>query len=164
MVCSFVLIYFDSHQLCIQWKQTVFNFRLLIERYAQFWFFRKGWEKSFSTTFYVWFFKNNVSHLILYSINWQNFIASLPFFLEILSNMCIAIVCFPGFDVINFENNLIFLIKPFLYMTRKSRQKLKYLENQKSFQGEIKSFAIIFKRFSVSKNFLRPETEPLIKF
>ena len=78
--------------------------------------------------------------------------------------MCIAIVCFPGFDVINFENNLIFLIKPFLYMTRKSRQKLKYLGNQKSFQGEIKSFAIIFKRFSVSKNFLRPETEPLIKF
>ena len=36
-------------------------------------------------------------------------------------------------DVINFEINLIFLIKPFFYMTKKSRQKLKYLENDKSF-------------------------------
>ena len=34
---------------------------------------------------------------------------------------------------------LIFLIKPFRYMTKKWRQKLKYLENEKSFWGEIKS-------------------------
>ena len=38
-----------------------------------------------------------------------------------------------GCDVIHFEINLIFLIKPFFYMTKKSRQKLKYLENDKSF-------------------------------
>ena len=47
--------------------------------------------------------------------------------------MCIAIVCFPGCDIIGFEINLIFLIKPFLYMTKKSRQKFKYLEKEKSF-------------------------------
>ena len=41
-------------------------------------------------------------------------------------------------------SDLIFLIKPFWYMTKKSRQKLKYLENGKSFWGEIKS---IFHRF-----------------
>ena len=35
--------------------------------------------------------------------------------------------------------NLIFLIKPFLYITKKSRKKLKYLENGKSFWGEIKN-------------------------
>ena len=35
--------------------------------------------------------------------------------------------------------DLIFLIKPFFYMTKKSRQNLKYLENEISFQGEIKS-------------------------
>ena len=58
---------------------------------------------------------------------------------EILGNVCIAIVCFPGCDVINFEMNLIFLIKPFFYMTEKSRQKFKYLENENSFQDEIKS-------------------------
>ena len=57
----------------------------------------------------------------------------LPLLLEILGNMCIAIVCEQGCDVKNFRINLIFLIKPFLYMNRKSRQELKYLENEKSF-------------------------------
>ena len=33
----------------------------------------------------------------------------------------------------NFEINLVFLIKSFFYMTKISRQKLKYLENEKSF-------------------------------
>ena len=36
-------------------------------------------------------------------------------------------VCYPGCDVIKFEINLIFLIKPFRYMRKKSRQKRKYL-------------------------------------
>ena len=31
--------------------------------------------------------------LMLYSINWQNFIPWLPLLIEILGNMCIAIVC-----------------------------------------------------------------------
>ena len=47
--------------------------------------------------------------------------------------MCIAIICQPGRDIKNFKINLIFLIKLLLYMTKKSRQKLKYLENEKSF-------------------------------
>ena len=42
--------------------------------------------------------------LVLYSINWLNFIACLPLLLEILGNMCIAIVCFPGCDI-NFQIN-----------------------------------------------------------
>ena len=55
--------------------------------------------------------------------------------------MYIAIVCFPGCDVMNFE------IKPFLYMTKKSIQKLKYLENEKSFYDKksnsyLKSFQL----------------------
>ena len=54
---------------------------------------------------------------------------------------CITIVCYPGCDVIKFEINLIFLIKPFCQMTKKSRQKLKYLENEKSFQREIKNIS-----------------------
>ena len=66
-------------------------------------------------------------------VNWSNFIVWLPLLLEILANMCIAIVCFPGCDVINFEVNLIFLIKPFFYMTKMSKQKFKYLENKKCF-------------------------------
>ena len=42
------------------------NFRPLIQRYGKFSFFRKEPRTSFSTTFCVWFFKKNVSHVILY--------------------------------------------------------------------------------------------------
>ena len=66
--------------------------------------------------------------LIVYSINWPNFILWLPVLLEILDNMCIATVFFKGRDVINFQINRIFLIKLFYYyLTKKSRQKLTYL-------------------------------------
>ena len=51
--------------------------------------------------------------LMLYSINWPNFIVWLLLLLEILGNMCIALVCYPGCDVMDFEFNLIFLIEPF---------------------------------------------------
>ena len=43
-------------------------------------------------------------------------------------------------------------------MTKKSRQKFKYLENEKSFYGEIKSIFHYFKGLSVAKNCLRPES------
>ena len=59
--------------------------------------------------------------LMLYPINWPNFIAWLPFLLKILLNMCIIIVCQPSCDVIDFEINLINLIKPFSCMTKKWR-------------------------------------------
>ena len=75
--------------------------------------------------------------------------------LETLGNMFVAIVCFTGCDVIKFEINLSFLIKSFFYMTKRSRQKFKYLENEKSFSGEIESIFHNFKGFLVVKNCLR---------
>ena len=54
-------------------------------------------------------------------------LTDIPLPREILGNMCIAIVYLPGCDVINFE------ISCFFYMTKKLRQKFKYLENEKSF-------------------------------
>ena len=77
--------------------------------------------------------------LMLYSINLTNFVVWLSLTLEIFGNMCIAIVCFSGFDFISFEINLIFLIKVFFYILKNARQKCKNLENGKSFSGEIKS-------------------------
>ena len=74
-----------------------------------------------------------------HSLNWPNFIACLSLLLVILCNMCIATVYWPGCDVISFEINLIFLIKSFFYLTKKSRQKCKYLKNEKTFWHEIKS-------------------------
>ena len=48
-------------------------------------------------------------------------------------------------DIRNLEIKLIFLIKPLRYMTKKSRQKFKYLENEKSLWGEKKAFFFFFK-------------------
>ena len=77
--------------------------------------------------------------LSLYYITWSNFIVGLHLIHEILCTMCIIIVCWPSHDVINFEINVISLIKSFTCRTKKSRQKYKYLENKKSFSNEIKS-------------------------
>ena len=63
----------------------------MIQRHAQFWFFRKGSGNSFSTTSCLWSFIKKVS--VLYSINWPNFIIWLPLLLEILCNTFIAIIC-----------------------------------------------------------------------
>ena len=69
VVCSLVSKNFYSPQLDIQSKQTAQNFRILIQRYAQFWFFRKESGKSFFTAFCVCRFKKNDSDVIfmLYS-------------------------------------------------------------------------------------------------
>ena len=82
--------------------------------------------------------------LMVHSINWPNFFVWLPLMLKIFGNMCIT-------------------IKSFCYMTKTSRQKLKYPENEKSLLVEIRSIFIIFKWLSVVKNCLRPESAPLRK-
>ena len=48
----------------------------------------------------------------LYFIDLPHFIDWLPLLVGILGNMYVAIVCLTGCDVISFEINLIFLIKP----------------------------------------------------
>ena len=94
--------------------------------------------------------------LMSYSVNWPNFMIWLPLLLEILGNICNAIVCFPVCDDINFEINLIFLIKPILYITRKSRQKFSNWSK--------KTFFIIFKGLLADKYCLRLESAPLTIF
>ena len=92
-------------------------------------------EKSLglvSSPYFVYDFSRKM-FLMLYSINWPNFTVWLSLLLEILDNMCIALVSEPGYGVMNFEINLIFLIKLFFYMTNNSTLKPKYLENKKSF-------------------------------
>ena len=85
-----------------------------------------------SSPHFVYHFSRKL-FLMLYSINLPNFIALLPLLLEILFNMCIAIVCQPGCDVMNSGINLVFQSKPFFYMTKNARQRFKHLENEKSF-------------------------------
>ena len=89
------------HKTLHYWSRDMFNFDFL--------------EKAFSRKMLI----------IFYPINWPHFIVWLPLVLQILGNIYIAIVCFPGCHTmsIKFEISLIFLIKLFLYMTKKSRQK-----------------------------------------
>ena len=46
--------------------------------------------------------------------------------------MCIAIICFLVCDAINFQINLISLMKAYPYITKKSRQKEKENENERT--------------------------------
>ena len=64
----------------------------------------------------------------------------------------------------NFEINLIFVIKLFFYMTRKWRQNLKYLENEKSFYGELKSIFHHFLRafIEAKKRFFLDSESPTL--
>ena len=57
--------------------------------------------------------------LLLYSIKWPNFIVWFLLLLEMLGNMCIVI-----HEVINFEINLTFLIKPFFLHDKKVKTKI----------------------------------------
>ena len=49
--------------------------------------------------------KKNIS-LVTFYYNRPNFIVWLPLLCEILGNNCIAIICKPGCDVMNFEVHL----------------------------------------------------------
>ena len=47
----------------------------------------------------------------------------LPLLLELLGNMCIAIVCFPGCDATNFEINRILINQAFFLRDQKLKAK-----------------------------------------
>ena len=71
--------------------------------------------------------------LMLYPINWPNFIVWLPLFLDLLSKMCIVSICCPVCDVMNFKINRSFLIKLFFHKNKNSGQKCRYFKNEKCF-------------------------------
>ena len=97
MVCGLVSISFDSPKLGIQlyktleyWSRDMYNFD----------FFERVLG-SFSNTFWVWFFEKNFS---CYSLLTDQISVRLSLLLDILGNMCIAVVCFPCCGVIIFWN------------------------------------------------------------
>ena len=66
--------------------------------------------------------------------------------------MCIAIVCFPGFDVINFEISL---------QPKSQDKNSNILRTKRAFQVKQKAFFIIFAFLSFAKYCLRPESASL---
>ena len=81
-------------------------------------FCKKVWDWLLHHTLSM-IFKKSISHVKLYS-----FIVCLPLLLVILGNMCILTICCLVCDVINFEINLSFFIKPFSYMIKKVGTKI----------------------------------------
>ena len=137
VVCSLLSKYFDSPQLAYNKNKLYKTLNYWSRDMLNLNFSEKGLG-LISTLHFVY----NVSRkmfLMLYSTNWSNFIVWMSLLLEIMDNICVVIICQPACDVIKFQINLIFLIKLFCCMTKNSRQKLKHLENEKSFWSEIKS-------------------------
>ena len=89
--------------------------------------------------------------LMLYSIIRPNFTVSLSLFLEILDNMCTAIVCFPHCDVINFEINLIFLTKQFSTWTKTPDKNLNIMTTKRAFKLKWKNFQYFWRALSCQK-------------
>ena len=106
MVCSLVSIYFHSSRL--NWiyneNELLKPNRLLIQRYVQFWFFRKRSGNLNPNCKSQSHFMDEFSRktfFILHSINWPDFVAWLALPLKILGNLCIVIIYFPGCEAIN---------------------------------------------------------------
>ena len=90
--------------------------------------------------------------ILLYDINWPNFTVWLPLLCEIFGNMCIGIICKPGCDVMNFEVNLIFLVKPFFLHNWKVVRKTGISwERKELLRWNRKHFPLLLKGFQSSK-------------
>ena len=108
----------NLYKTLVYWSRENLNFNFLKEGLG-----------IVSTLYFVYEFLTKML-LMLYSINLPNCIIWLPLLIE-LGNMCIDLFVYQV--ATSWILKLIFLTKPFSYMTKKSRQKLKNFENEKSF-------------------------------
>ena len=137
MVCSYVSIYsivlsldYNKNKLyktsdC--WSRDTLNFDFL----------RKVSGNSFTTRFCVWLFKKNVFCVIIY------YLSKFHWLIVFISwDIGHSLYCSCLFSKLWRHKSWDQPYLPnqfFFYMTKNSRQKLKYLRNEKSFYGEIKS-------------------------
>ena len=114
-------------------------------------FFRKqrGLELVSLPRFLHNFWRNII---LLCSIIWPNFIVCLPLLCEILDNTCTAIVCKPSCHVMNFEVNLVFLIKSFFLHDQNVMTKTEISWEQKELlRRKKKDFSSFLKGFQSSR-------------
>ena len=131
---------YNKNKLCKTldyWSRDMLNFDFL----------EKGLGIA-SPTHFMYDFSRKMFIMLCY-VNWTNFITWLLLLLEILGNKCIAIVCFPGCDVINFQTNLIFLIEPFFYMIKKSDKNWNILGTKRAFKVK-KAFFITLRVLKIT--------------
>ena len=103
---------------------------------------------------------------MLHFINGSNLIAYLCLLLEIPANMCIAIICYPVYDLKNFEIIQSFFIKLFFCMPKKSGQKCKLYQARSELLSRNKNYFYHFQRAFIEvniNNFLEIESSTLIE-
>ena len=123
-------------------------------------FLQMGLELA-SPPYFVYNFSRKV-FCILYSINWPNFVVWLPLHFRYWG-ICV-LQLFVSKVLTSKMLKFTWTFQSGRFSTwPKNQDKITYLENEKSFQGEIKIFFIIFQSFSVAKNYQRPESAPLIR-
>ena len=88
---------------------------------------------------------------MLYYINWPDFILWLLLLLEIFSNMCTAIICFPVYHVINFEIKLISLSSRFSTWSKIQDKNLDISRTKRTFKVKKKRFPLLFKDLQLPK-------------
>ena len=135
MVSTLVSIYFGIRPVGHTLKQIVKHFKLLIQRYAQFWFY-KGLRRAFAPHF-PYDFSRKI-FLTLYSIILQSIL---------LLSGCICFLRYWVISILHFlfpslwRQALIFAFwsSRFPTLSEKVGQKFKYLENKIIVWNEIKS-------------------------
>ena len=127
---TLALIYFCSLRLGDTIKTNCLKLQTTDPEMLMFYFFKKALGLVSPPHIMHGFLRK--IFVMLYFIDWQNFIVWLSLLLEISGNRCIIIVCYKFCNVINFEIYLSFFIKPSFCMNKNSEQKLNYLKNKKS--------------------------------
>ena len=116
MVCGLVSISLDSPQLVTYKNKLYKTLNYWSRDVLSFDFLEKG-LRIVSLSHFVYDFSRK--RFLCYNVlTDQIFTVGCPLLREILGNMRIAILCFAGYDVINFEISFLFLIKPFFYTTK----------------------------------------------
>ena len=98
---------------------------------------------------FVYYFSKKM-FFTLYFISWPHLIVWLPLLLDILGKMCIAIVCYPGCDVVGFEikralpNQAVFLREKNVKTKNEISWKRKELlmQNKTRFSSHLKGFQL----------------------
>ena len=122
---------------------------IAIASYKDFLQYKKGLELITLPHFLYDFWRK--IFLSLHSINWSNFSVWLLLTFAILGNISIAIVCWSGCDIINFEINFIFPIKPFFVCDQNVETKIQRTWERKQFLRRNKNYFSSFSKSSLKQ-------------
>ena len=110
-VGTLILVYVDRPRLRHTIKTDCTKFQTVDLKICSILIFEKKGLRLVSPPYFACDFSRKI-FLMLYSINWPNFIVYFPLLHEILGNMLIVIICFPGYDnAKNFEINFFNVFK-----------------------------------------------------